>query len=187
MAGVACPMMRDSRADGSRFLVGLVTGSLIGGVIVSTVAFSIGIITRAAMPHTVRVDLLVASCIALGLADLTNRTPYMWRQVPQALIRHLPPGRVGLVWGIDIGLVATTQKVTSLLWAGLAAFILVYQHDALVFGVTVGFFFSLTVASRTWLRHGENFSFLERWSTKWQTWVRVTSGLALLMSPLALR
>jgi hypothetical protein len=186
MAGVACPMMRDSRPDGRRFLLGLIVGSLIGGVIVSALAYSAGMITQAALPHSVRMDLLIGLCTALGLADLTNRTPHIWRQVPQALIRHLPPGRVGLAWGIDIGLIATTQKVTSLLWAALSAFILLYSQWALAFGMTVGVTFSLAVASRTWLREGEHFGFL-KWSAEWQNWVRAASGLALLMSALALQ
>lgn len=187
MAGVACPMMRSSRAEGTRFLVGLGAGTLLGGVMLAAVAYSISLVAQSAMSHIVRIYLLAILCVALGLADLTNNTPHTWRQVPQALIRHLPPGRVGLVWGIDIGLVATTQKVTSLLWAALAAFVLLYQQGILAFGLTVGFFFSLSVASRTWLPQGEKFKLLERWRNKWLTWVRVTSGLVLLMGPLVVR
>jgi hypothetical protein len=33
----------------------------------------------------------------------------------------MTPGMLGVVWGFDLGLLFTTQKTTSLLWASIAA------------------------------------------------------------------
>src|SRR3954469_2303619 len=125
MAGVAGPMLRDSSRDGVRFLVGLSAGAAAGALMISLVALLAGTVAASAMPEQARLFALAALCVAMGAADLANRTPHLWRQVPQTLARALPPGSLGTTWGFDIGLLFTTQKVGSLIWAALAAAVLI--------------------------------------------------------------
>jgi hypothetical protein len=123
MAGVASPLLRYSRARGTRFLTGLAVGGTAGGLLLAVPVYLIGTLAGH-LPFAVRVGLLALVCAALGVADLLGRTPHVWRQVPQALVRTLPPGALGLAWGFDLGLLFTTQKTTSLIWGSLAAIVL---------------------------------------------------------------
>ena len=115
MAGVAGPMMRRTRAGAARFLAGLTVGGIAGGLVLSLPVYLLGSALTSVMPLTGRVLLLAAICAVLAWADLRHRTPHVWRQVPQGLVRTLPPGSLGVVWGFDLGLLFTTQKTTSLI------------------------------------------------------------------------
>src|SRR5262245_21640822 len=119
MAGVAGPMLRRSKAQGVRFLAGLLAGGLAASAVLAVALYALGTLAALVLPHTVRVVAAVLAVVAFGVADLMDRTPHIWRQVPQELIRKLPPGRLGLVWGFDLALLFTTQKSTSLTWASL--------------------------------------------------------------------
>jgi len=72
-------------------------GELISTVLVSTVVYLLGTLAGLVMPRTAREILTAVVLLALGVADLVNRTPHIWRQVPQRLVRELSPGRLGLV------------------------------------------------------------------------------------------
>lgn len=124
MAGVAGPMLRRSKVQGARFLTGLLIGGLTASGLLATLVFGLGSAVGAVVPRPGRIAMLAAVLAVLGIADLANRTPHVWRQVPQALVRSLPPGRLGLVWGFDLSLLFTTQKSTSLVWATLAGVVL---------------------------------------------------------------
>jgi hypothetical protein len=121
MAGVAGPMWQRSRASGVRFLAGLAVGGTAAGLVLSVPVYLAGQLAVRVLPEAVRVGLLVGLALAFGLADLTGRTPHVWRQVPQRLVRSLPPGTLGLTWGFDLGLLVTTQKTSSLVWLAVAA------------------------------------------------------------------
>ena len=136
MAGVAGPMWQRSRADGTRFLLGLAVGGVSAGLVLAVPVYLIGHLAGRVLPVPVRVGLLVVLAVALGVADLTGRTPHVWRQVPQKLVRTLPPGTLGLTWGFDLGLLVTTQKTSSLLWLSVAAVTLL--DPALAPGALVG-------------------------------------------------
>lgn len=75
--------------------------------------------------------------ISLAALDIANRTPHVWRQVPQRLVRELPAGLLGLVWGADLGTLVSTQKTTSLIWGSLAARVLLDPSTAAVLAVAV--------------------------------------------------
>jgi hypothetical protein len=107
-----------------RFLGGLAAGQLAAGTILVLLVYLAGEVTRAVLPAPPRLWLLAVACVLFGAADLANRTPHPWRQVPQRLIHRLRPGPLGVVWGFDLGLLVTTQKVTSLIWVALAAGVL---------------------------------------------------------------
>jgi hypothetical protein len=83
--------------------------------------------------------MLVVLVLMLGVADLLNRTPHVWRQVPQRFARELNdyPGRLGFVWAVDLGLIVTTQKTTSLLWIGLAGAIVLGTPATVVLTLAV--------------------------------------------------
>src|SRR5690348_1476054 len=104
MAGVAGPMWQRSRAQGARFLAGLAVGGVASGLVLAVVVFLFGRLAERALPLPVRVGVLVALAVGLGVADLAGRTPHVWRQVPQRLFHKLPPGLLGLTWGFDLGL-----------------------------------------------------------------------------------
>jgi hypothetical protein len=119
-------MLADSAVDGRRFLIGLALGSLAGSAVLASVAVVVGLgLDEFAVPADARRVALVALAALLGLADAMDRTPQVWRQVPQRLVRELSPGMLGTVWGIDLGLIVTTKKVTSLWWLGIIGLILV--------------------------------------------------------------
>jgi hypothetical protein len=130
MAGVAGPMMRWERAAAARFLVGFSIGAVAAGLVLALVALLLGRALNALVPDDARAALVAAICVLFGVADLLNRTPHVWRQVPQALVRVLPPGFLGVVWGFDIGLLFTTQKAVSLMWAAVAAVVLLHPAAA---------------------------------------------------------
>lgn len=152
MAGVAGPMLGRSRSQGTRFLTGLLAGGLIASAVLATVFFGIGeplswILPRTAARIAAGVLLLLA-----GIADLANRTPHIWRQVPQALLRRLSPGRLGLAWGFDLSLLFTTQKSTSLTWSALTLVTLLEPGAswAALPAMTVIGVLTITLRSVTW-------------------------------------
>lgn len=120
MAGVAGPMLRRSPLQGSRFLAGLLIGELAGSALLATALFGVGSLLAWLVPLQGRIWMAAAVVLAFGLLDIFDRTPHIWRQVPQKYVRSLQPGRLGLVWGFDLSLLVTTQKSTSLTWAALA-------------------------------------------------------------------
>src|SRR3954471_20098644 len=126
MTGVAGPLLRNVglRARGVRFLVGLAVGGAAGGAVLAVPVYLLGRLLEP-LPAWVRLGLLAAVCCLLAVADFAQRTPHVWRQVPQGLVNKLPSGSLGLAWGFDLGLLFTTQKTTSLVWVTLAALILV--------------------------------------------------------------
>jgi hypothetical protein len=130
MAGVSSNLYRENRRSRWTFLGGLTLGSLLAALLLATMAYILGRALEAVVPETARVAALAAGVGALAVADLLGRTPHVWRQVPQALVRMLPSGRLGLVWGFDMGLLFTTQKVVSLGWAALLAVVLLWPSWA---------------------------------------------------------
>lgn len=126
MVGVSSPMMRADRGSGWRFIAGFG-----GGLATATVVLAapLLLLTSAAgtLPEPLRVAVLAVLVVGFAVADLLDRTPHVGRQVPQRFARELrqQPGRLGLIWAFDLGLLVTTKKTTSLLWIGLAGAVLV--------------------------------------------------------------
>lgn len=149
MAGVTSPMLRQRPADGVRFLLGLTAGALVAALVVSILAYVAGSAAVLVVPEEGRTLALATVCAGLGTADLLDRTPHVWRQVPQSLIRVLPAGRLGTVWGFDIGLLFTTQKVTSLMWAALLAAMLLRPTSAPALLVAMACVMCVTFAVRS--------------------------------------
>ena len=125
MAGVAGPMLRYDRRGAVRFLAGLLVGGLAGSVVLAVPFYVLGQLAELLLATQLRWLLFGLIAAAAGVADLTLRTPHVQRQVPQALVRTMKPGVLGLVWGADLAMLFTTQKTTSLLWAALAGIVLV--------------------------------------------------------------
>lgn len=120
MVGVSAPLRHEAPTKCLRLLIGLGIGLLAAsGVLAAAATSAIAAATRIT-GSTVNVSIAAAAIGILGLLDMADRTPHTWRQVPQLnLTGEFPALRVGLVWGFDLGLVFTTQKATSLLWAGM--------------------------------------------------------------------
>jgi len=138
MVGVSNPIMRRDRAQGGRFIAGFGFGLVVATGAVAAVLVPVSSAAHLA-PEPVRAGVLVVLVVFLGLADLFNRTPHVWRQVPQRLARELndQPGRLGLIWAVDLGLLVTTQKTTSLLWIGIAGAVLLGTPVAVVLTLAV--------------------------------------------------
>jgi hypothetical protein len=125
MAGVAGPMLRYDRAAAVRFLLGLLIGGLVGSLVLAVPVYLSGRLVAASLTGPARWVVFGVVVVLFGVLDLSQRTPHVQRQVPQRLFRLLPPGRLGVVWGVDLALLVTTQKTTSLLWVTLAGLMLV--------------------------------------------------------------
>ena len=180
MAGVAGPMLRRHRSDGVRFLVGLMVGSTAAGLLLSLIIYLFGAIGLHALPAAWRLWILVLACLGFGVADLANRTPHVWRQVPQEFIHRLSPGLRGLTWGFDLGLLVTTQKAVSLGWIAIAATALLRPAAAPVLLITMAVVSSLSV---TFLSM-DAYLFVGRHGSKedmvWLRGVRALSGAAII-------
>jgi hypothetical protein len=181
MVGVTSPMLREHRTDSVRFLLGLAAGGLAAGLVVALVAYLIGSAVHVLVPAQGRLLLLAGTCATLGTADLLNRTPHVWRQVPQALVRVLPPGLLGTVWGFDIGLLFTTQKVVSLVWVAFAAVVLVQPSSAPGVLVAMAALSCLTIAILSLTVGAGTSTHGSKRDRTWLRRIRATSGAVLLV------
>jgi len=182
MAGVAGPMLQRDRAHGSRFLAGLLAGGLAASAGLAALVYAAGTPISSLVPPRYRALLAALVIAGFGLADLAGRTPHVWRQVPQRLVRVLPPGRLGLVWGFDLSLLFTTQKTTSLAWAALTGLLLLAPSGALValLAMTLAGTAAVTVRSATWGRGTGNSAVGDR-RRPWFLPMRRSAGIALLL------
>lgn len=183
MAGVAGPQLRADRRAGFRFLIGLAVGGAVAGLLLALPLYVVGELAGRLASEQVRAGVVAAAAVLFGLLDLAGRTPHVWRQVPQRLWHVLAPGRLGLVWGADLGLLVTTQKTTSLLWVAIPAVALLRPGFVPVLLVLVSLIATLVVAAasfRLWLfasRGGMGWSSVQR--------ARKVSGVLLLGAGLA--
>jgi len=180
MAGVAGPMLAGARRAraGARFLAGLTVGSAAGGLVLALAVYLLGRLAGT-LPAPVRWAVLAAACVALAGADLAGRTPHPWRQVPQSLVRTLPPGTLGLTWGFDLGLLVTTQKTTSLVWVGLVAVALLHPGYAVAVVVGMATVAALAVVVASVVLRGRPAAD-PRWRRTWTRHARFGSAVAIL-------
>ncbi|GAB3953380.1 hypothetical protein [Micromonospora vulcania] len=183
MAGVAGPMLRRNVFEGIRFLLGLAVGGVIAGVILAVPVYFAGTLLQQALPEWLRLVLLAAVGAWLGVSDLRDRTPHIWRQVPQRLVRVLPGGTLGVVWGIDLGLLFTTQKTVSLIWLALAGVLLVDAGSAPLVLICVVLVASLLVSLWSLTRYAD---LPEKRSRTWVVRARRVSGVTILAVALSL-
>jgi hypothetical protein len=176
MAGVASPMMRHSRSDGTRFLAGLLAGGVAGAGVLALPVYLLG---RLLGPLPDRAALAAVVLVLLGVADLRQRTPHVWRQVPQNLWHKLSPGWLGVVWGFDLALLFTTQKTTSLIWASLAGLVLLQPTLAAVALISISVTSTVLVIVST-IRAGATERTEAGWSGKVVWRIRRASGLFIL-------
>lgn len=170
-------MLQRSRSSFARFFVGLAIGQVAAAALIALLLSLVGGMLAGVVPLTGRVVLASTVAIGFGVADLLNRTPHLWRQVPQRFIGILQPGTLGIVWGFDLGLLVTTQKTTSLLWAALPAIALLGPSHT--FAAFVGF--SLVWVAATFVGS------LKPWATQvgnklgrgWQRPLRIVTGILL--------
>lgn len=149
MVGVAGPLMRRSRPMAARFLLGLTTGYLIVGVLLSFGMFALGLLISSILPSPIRMTILVLSTVAFGMADALNRTPQTSRQVPVRLYGQLRPELLGFSWGFDLGLLVTTYKTNSLIWVALLGTLLTAPFAAPLLMIAVALVSSGAILLRT--------------------------------------
>jgi hypothetical protein len=184
MAGVAGPMLRSRRDGAIRFLLGLLVGGTVGAAVLAIPVYLLGITAEQALPAQWRLWLLAAVTAGFGAADLANRTPHVWRQVPQRLIHVMPPGKLGLIWGADLALLVTTQKVVSFLWVTVAAVILLRPAMAVPVLVLVAVLATLPVALWS-LGGGRQRDGIGPWDRVGLPRTRIASGIIMLALSLA--
>jgi hypothetical protein len=182
MAGVAGPMLQRDKAQGSRFLLGLLTGGLTASAGLAVLVFAAGTPISNLVPERYRAVLAAFLIAGFGIADLAGRTPHVWRQVPQQLVRTLPPGRLGLVWGFDLSLLFTTQKTTSFAWAALTGLLLLAPSAAVpaLLAMTLAGTAAVAVRSGTWGRQTGTSALGDR-RRPWFMLMRRSAGIALLL------
>jgi hypothetical protein len=180
MVGVSGPLLAESSSEGSRFLVALTVAGLAGSATLAMVAVAVSLAVQAVLPFGARLAMLVVWAILLGVADLANRTPQLWRQVPQRLVRELKPGMLGMFWGFDLGLIVTTKKVTSLGWLAIGGMILVRPALVPVCVIAIGLTTSLSVALWSVRIRNDTQCLLKR-RRDWMTRTRMLSGTGMLM------
>ncbi|WP_149264072.1 hypothetical protein [Actinomadura sp. K4S16] len=184
MAGVAGPMLRRSRRSGAKFLAGLAVGGALAGLMLAVPAYVLGVLLRSVLPEPVRVWLVVAAAVAFAVADMLNRTPHVWRQVPQELVHRLPPGTLGVTWGFDLGLLFTTQKTTSLIWAAMGAVVLLRPDVGAALLVALSLIVSVAVTA--WSMSDRAMGLLGSGKDhRWARTLRRTSGAGLLLAAAA--
>ena len=174
-------MVRYAPARAAQFLLGLTGGALVAAVVVGLAVYGVGVPLSLLASRSVRTIALVILICGLAAADLLDRTPHVWRQVPQVLIRRgLPDGLLGLVWGVDMGLLFTTQKVVSLLWGALAAALLLDPMAGFTMMLTAAALSSTSIMLWT-LGGGRGITrYGTRQERKWSRHMRTVSGLILL-------
>jgi len=181
MTGVAGPLLRNTRtrARGVRFLLGLTIGGAAGGAVLAVPVYLLGRLL-APLPVWVRLTLLAAVCVLLAVADFKQRTPHVWRQVPQGLVNRLPSGSLGLAWGFDLGLLFTTQKTTSLVWVALASLLLLEPSLATAVLISVSVVGTLAMAASSLTAGADDRTSLNFWSRKWLKHVRRGSAVVIV-------
>lgn len=179
MVGVSGPLLADSARDGTRFLIGLTLAGVAGSAMLATAGVTLSLALQHALPPTGRLFALAGVAVLFGLADLADRTPQLFRQVPQRLVRELSPGMLGSVWGFDLGLIVTTKKVTSLGWLAIAGAILVRPGLVPLCVISIGLTTSLSVVLWSTRIRNDTQCLVKR-RRPWMTRTRVFSGSALL-------
>lgn len=182
MVGVSNPMIRHEPRAGLRFLLGFAVGAAAAVMLLSLCLMALAELASL-LPEEPRSSVLLLVLIGLGVADLFGRTPHVWRQVPQRLVRALRPGRLGVVWALDLGTLVTTQKATSLIWAALAGLILTGASASLP--LAVGFVSAtfllglilLSVYGEAWIISQ---SFAKVDFATWYRTMRLASGFVIL-------
>ncbi|MGI8665701.1 MAG: hypothetical protein ACR2N4_06700 [Jatrophihabitans sp.] len=173
-------MIADSARDGTRFLLGLTLAGVAGSAVLATVGVALSLVLQAALPAAGRLVALACWAVLLGAADLADRTPQLWRQVPQRLVRELNPGMLGTVWGFDLGLIVTTKKVTSLAWLAIGGAVLL--RPALVPFCVIGIGLTTSVSVALWSMQVRNDTqCLVKRQREWMTRARLLSGTSILL------
>ncbi|MEO6703365.1 MAG: hypothetical protein ABI140_17765 [Jatrophihabitantaceae bacterium] len=181
MVGVSGPLVADSATDGARFLLGLTIAGLAGSTMLALVGVAFSLLVQRLVSFDGRVIALVAWAVLLGGADLANRTPQWFRQVPQRLVRELGPATLGSVWGFDLGLIVTTKKVTSLAWLAIGGSVLLRPALVPVCVIGVGLTTSLSIVWWS-LRVRNDTECLMKRQQDWMARARVMSGSAMLLT-----
>jgi hypothetical protein len=88
MVGVSNPIMRRDHREGWRFIAGFGAGLAVATAVLTGPLLLLSAAAHLA-PQPVRAGMLVVLVLMLGVADLLNRTPHVWRQVPQRFAREL--------------------------------------------------------------------------------------------------
>ncbi|MDA0643016.1 MULTISPECIES: hypothetical protein [Nonomuraea] len=113
---------------------------MVGGTVIALLAAVVAEGLGSVLPLRWREVAAGTLLVGVGVADVLNRTPHVMRQVPQDYARALRPGWRGVLWGVDLGLLFTTQKTTSLIWGALVVTVLLNPMAAPVFlvGMVIG-------------------------------------------------
>ncbi|MCQ0019727.1 hypothetical protein [Actinomadura madurae] len=96
------------------------------------------------------------------------------------LVHRLRPGFLGVVWGFDLGLLVTTQKAASLVWAGVAAVVLLDPRAAAPVMVGLALLSNLSVALASVRFTPALIDMGTRRERLWLRSVRALSGTALV-------
>lgn len=139
MVGVSGPAWKFHPREALRLLVGLAIGMAASGALIATILPAASYALSVPLSASVREELAMVIGTLLAVADLTGHTPQVARQVPQRFARELLPGRRGLAWGVDLGLLVTTRKSSSLIWFALIGAVVMGPPSVAAYAVLVCF------------------------------------------------
>jgi len=179
MVGVSGPLLAYTPNEGRRFLLGLTLAGLAGSATLGLLGLGLSLVLRQVLSSSTRVVLLIIWAVLLGVADLANRPPQWFRQVPQQLVRELKPGFLGSVWGFDLGLLVTTKKVTSLMWLAIGGVVLLRPSLVPLYVMALGLTTSLSIVFWSLQVKGDTTCLMRR-RRDWRTRIRWFSGAAML-------
>jgi len=169
-------MWRREPADAVRFFLGLLAGMLASGMVLALLTNTVGRLVHMSVGQDVRTVMLAVVILVFAGADLANRTPHIWRQVPQSFIWRLKPGLRGLLWGFDLGLLVTTQKVVSLMWISIAGVVLVAPDAAGFVFITLAVLSSMGIALLSLTKVATSETFCGIHDRRWLKRIRLVSG-----------
>lgn len=186
MVGVSNPSIDSGRAW--RFLTGILLGHLFAALALMLLLFPLNEIVDF-IPLPARRTVAAMATIMLGVADLVDRTPHVWRQVPQRLyLQGLGPALLGVTYGLDMGTHVSTQKVSSLPWVTLSVAVLLGDSFEVAVALLLpAVLLPLTIAFLAYTRQTQltNHTYWGRRGSEWRQMIRRGTGsLAIATSAL---
>jgi len=172
MVGVASPLFRVRGAI--KFHAGFALGNLSSALFLSALLIPVSLVV-ASIALPIRAAVVTAIIVVCAILDSLDRTPQRRRQVPQRFgLQGLPYGHLGFVYGVDVGLHATTQRTSSLGWVAIGASV-IFGPPGVVAAtlLTAAAIHSLTTVLLSAFDQ-RTITQLQFWGWSTRTWIRAT-------------
>jgi len=140
MVGVAHRFRRSSESIyWFAFLLGLAAAALAWACVLAHIQRTVDGVSAALLPPI--------ALFGLGVADLLGMPVSVSRQTPQGFSRRLDATWLGLVYGVDVGLIVTTQNVTSAIFAAMVLVVAYGGSPWVVLAPYIGSYWTASVSA----------------------------------------